>query len=154
MSQKNKPQFPIYIPTKGRSESRLTVKALEQMNVPYCVVVEEQEYSDYAKVIDKKNILVLDKSYQENYNTCDDLGLSKSVGPGAARNFIWDHSISEGHKWHWVMDDNIKCFRRWHKNKRIKIFINDNRLLPTIFFNRICNFLYISFLSRIFFVRF
>lgn len=121
MSQ-NKPQFPLYIPTKGRSDSRLTVKALEQMQVPYRVVVEEQEYTEYARVIDKKNILVLDKTYQKNYDTCDDLGLSKSVGPGAARNFIWDHSISEGHKWHWVMDDNIKCFRRWHKNKRIKIY--------------------------------
>ena len=112
-----KPQFPLYIPSKGRADSRLTVKALEQMKVPYRVVVEDQEYTEYARVIDKKNILVLDKTYQKNYDTCDDLGLSKSVGPGAARNFIWDHSISEGHKWHWVMDDNIKCFRRWQTNK-------------------------------------
>ncbi len=120
--QQNKPQFPLYIPSKGRADSRLTIKALEEMKVAYKVVIEDQEYNDYAHYVDKKNILVLDKSFQKNYDTCDDLGLSKSVGPGAARNFIWEHSISEGHKWHWVMDDNIKCFRRWNKNKRIKVY--------------------------------
>ena len=81
-----KHQFPIYIPSKGRADSRLTIKALEEMGVPYTVVVEEQEYSEYAKVVQKKNILVLDKTYQDDYDTCDDLGDRKSKGPGPARN--------------------------------------------------------------------
>lgn len=115
------PQFPIYIPSKGRAESRLTIKALESMGVPYRVVVEGQEYKDYAKAVDKKNILVLDKQYQRDYETCDDLGLTKPAGAGAVRNFAWDHSISEGHKFHWVMDDNIKFFRRYNRNQRIKV---------------------------------
>ena len=119
---KNKPQFPLYIPSKGRADSRLTSKALEEMGVFYTIVVEEQEYDEYAKVIDKKKILILDKKYQDEYDTCDNLGNSKSKGPGAARNFIWEHSIKKGHKWHWVMDDNIKLFRRWNKNKRIKCY--------------------------------
>lgn len=119
---KNKPQFPLYIPSKGRADSRLTAKALEEMGVFYTIVVEEQEYDDYAKVIDKEKILILDKKYQDEYDTCDDLGNTKSKGPGAARNFIWDHSIKKGYKWHWVMDDNIKLFRRWNHNRRIKCY--------------------------------
>ena len=119
---KNNPQFPLYIPTKGRADSRLTAKALEEMNVPFRLVIEDQEYKTYADVIDKSKLLVLDKKYQDDYDTCDDLGSTKSKGPGAARNFIWDHSISEGYKWHWVMDDNIKLFRRWNKNKRYKCY--------------------------------
>ena len=119
---KNNPQFPLYIPTKGRADSRLTAKVLEEMNVPFRLVIEDQEYKTYADVIDKSKLLVLDKKYLDDYDTCDDLGSTKSKGPGAARNFIWDHSISEGYKWHWVMDDNIKLFRRWNKNKRYKCY--------------------------------
>ena len=119
---KNNPQFPLYIPSKGRADTRLTAKVLEEMGVFYTIVVEEQEYEDYAKVIDKKKILILDKKYQDEYDTCDDLGNKKSKGPGPARNFIWDHSIKKGYKWHWVMDDNIKMFRRWNNNRRIKCY--------------------------------
>lgn len=121
-TRKLMPKYPIYIPTKGRSKSRLTIKALNEMRIDnYYAIVEEQEYNDYSSVIDKKNILILDKKYQENYETCDDLGLEKSVGPGAARNYAWDHSIINGYKYHWVMDDNIKCFLRYNKNSKIKI---------------------------------
>ena len=115
------PSFPIFIPSKGRADSRLTVKALEMMGVPFRVVIEEQQWDQYAAVIDKNKLLVLDKKYQEKYNTCDSLGMTKSVGPGAARNFIWDYSINEGYTWHWVMDDNIRKFYRLHKNRKIPV---------------------------------
>lgn len=118
----NNPQFPLYIPSKGRADSRLTAKALDSMNVPYRLVIEEQEYKDYLERVPKESLLVLDKKFQDDYDTCDDLGSTRSKGPGAARNFIWEHSISEGHTWHWVMDDNIKSFRRWRDNKRIKCY--------------------------------
>lgn len=94
------PRYPIYIVSKGRWESRLTSKALELMNVPYKIIIEEQEYKQYSSVIDNKKILILDKKYQKEYNTFDDLGDIKSKGPGAARNFAWDHSIENGYKWH------------------------------------------------------
>ena len=42
-------------------------------------------------------------------------------GPGRARNWCWDHAISIGAEKHWVMDDNIADFYRWHKNKRIRV---------------------------------
>ncbi|MEA1064732.1 hypothetical protein [Erwinia sp. HR93] len=112
------PEFPLYIVSKGRADSRLTAKALESMRVPFLIVIEEQEYGQYAAVIDRKKILVLDKKYQRDYETCDDLGLEKSVGPGAARNFAWDHAVAGGYAWHWVMDDNIRHFMRLHCNKR------------------------------------
>lgn len=114
--------YPIYIPSKGRADSRLTVKTLESMKTDYKVVIEKQEYKEYAKVINKKKLLVLDKTYQDNYDTCDDLGNTKSKGPGAARNFAWEHSISEGHKRHWVMDDNINGFYRLNRNLKIKAY--------------------------------
>ena len=120
---KNDPQFPLYIPSKGRSEYMMTSRALTDMGVAHYVVVEPQEVEKYQQAAKGLlcTILPLDMTYKEKYETCDELGLSKSTGPGPARNFAWDHSISQGHKWHWVMDDNIKCFRRMHRNERIKI---------------------------------
>lgn len=112
------PQFPLYIVSKGRSATRYTSRGLEEMRTPYFIVVEEQERDAYAAVIDPKKILVLDPEYQRKYETFDELGDTKSKGPGAARNFAWDHSMSNGHKWHWVMDDNIKGFYRLHQNTK------------------------------------
>lgn len=115
------PNFPIYIVSKGRWDTRLTSKTLEEMNVPYFIVIEEQEFNQYAAVINKNKILVLDKKFQKDYDTFDNLGDTLSKGPGAARNFAWEHSIANGYKWHWVMDDNIRNFRRFNKNERVKV---------------------------------
>ena len=115
------PKFPRYIVSKGRADTRLTAKALEMMGVPYHIVIERQEYDQYASVIDKNKILILDPVYQEKYDTFDDLGATKSKGPGAARNFAWEHSISEGYSWHWVMDDNIRLFYRLNRNRKIPV---------------------------------
>jgi hypothetical protein len=116
------PKFPIYIPSKGRYESLITSRYLDSMGVHHRLVVEPQEYKLYLNAIgDKSKLLVLDMSYKENYDLCDDYGLSRSTGSGPARNFIWDHSIAEGHSHHWIMDDNIKSFRRYNKNQRIKV---------------------------------
>jgi TET-associated glycosyltransferase-like protein len=112
----HQPRFPIYIVSKGRAKSRFTAKTLEKIGCPYRIVIESQEYKDYAAVIEPTKILVLDKKYQREYDAFDDLGDSKGKGPGPARNFVWDHSISEGHPWHWVMDDNIRYFYRLNKN--------------------------------------
>jgi len=102
------PNYPIYIISKGRSESRLTSKALESMNVPYRIVVEPQELEDYSKNIDHKKILVLPFS-----------NLGKGGVP--ARNWVWEHSICEGHERHWILDDNIRAFRRYNNNIKYKV---------------------------------
>jgi len=115
------PQFPIYIPSKKRWHSRLTIKSLEYMNVPFSVIVEADEFDDYAKVVDKSKILILPQKYLDEYDTFDDLGFSKSKGPGAARNFAWDHSIEKGFKFHWVMDDNLDAFHRLNRNDKWEV---------------------------------
>ena len=115
------PKFPLYVVSKGRWATRLTVRSLEKMGVPYRIVVEEQELWNYANVIDRQNILVLDPTYQRTYNTFDRLGDAKSKGPGPARNFAWAHSIANGSDWHWVMDDNIRGFYRYNRNREIPV---------------------------------
>ncbi len=87
--------------------------------MPYRIVVEEQEFSDYANVIDREKILVLDKKYQRDYDVCDDF--SGGTGSGPARNFAWDHAVSLGAGWHWVMDDNIRHFQRLYRNRKIRV---------------------------------
>lgn len=81
------PKYPIYIISKGRWESRLTVRSLDLINVPYRVVIEPQEYDKYAAVIDPKKLIVTPFS---------------NLGQGSipVRNFVWEHSINEGHKRH------------------------------------------------------
>lgn len=105
MGKLTEPRYPIYIVSKGRWESRLTSKALESMDTAYRIVVEPQERDEYAKVIDPRKILVLPFS---------------NLGQGSipARNWIWEHSIAEGHARHWILDDNISYFHRFHKNRR------------------------------------
>lgn len=125
-SQKDiSPQFPLYIPSKGRSEYLITSKALTLLNVPHFIIVEPQEVDKYRKEVSNKNLLTtvleLDLSYKQKYELCDDLGLTKSTGPGPARNFAWDHSKNNGFQWHWVMDDNIRAFRRLNQNEKIKV---------------------------------
>lgn len=53
------PNYPIYIISKGRWDTRLTVKAMEKRSIPYRIVVEPQEYDLYAAAIDPKKILTL-----------------------------------------------------------------------------------------------
>ena len=99
------PKYPVYVISKGRWESRLTSKALERMKVPYHIVVEPQEFDNYASVIDKTKILTLPFS---------------NLGQGSipARNWVWEHSISINAKKHWIMDDNIYDFYRLNRNVR------------------------------------
>lgn len=113
------PRHPVYIVSRGRADSRLTSRMLEAMDVPYRIIVEADEADAYRAVIDPARVLVLDPAYQRRYDTCDDLGDSKSKGPGPARNFAWDHAISQGARWHWVMDDNIRQLYRMNRNEKI-----------------------------------
>jgi len=104
------PNYPIYIPSKGRHQSRMTMKALDKLNVPYYVVIEEQEFDNYSKVIDKDKILILPFSVPNSNSE-----LVKS------RNWIKQHSISIGAKRHWQFDDNILAFYRLNHNRRIYV---------------------------------
>lgn len=115
------PQFPIYIVSKGRADTRLTDKYLTLIGVPHYVVIEAQEFDAYASVMPEEQLLILDPQYQADYDTFDDLGDTKSKGPGAARNFAWQHAIDSGFDWHWVMDDNIRLFARLNRNLKVRV---------------------------------
>lgn len=102
----HQPEYPVYIISKERADSRLTSRALEAMGVRYRIVVEPQEYDAYAAVIDPVKILVLPFS---------------NLGQGSipARNWVWEHAIAEGLARHWILDDNIRGFVRFHRNRKI-----------------------------------
>ena len=102
------PKYPVYIISKGRWKSRLTSKALEKINVPYHIVVEPQEYDNYANVIESEKILKLPFS---------------NLGQGSipARNWVWEHAVKIGAKRHWILDDNIHEFYRLAKNIKWRV---------------------------------
>jgi len=102
------PKYPVYIISKGRWESRLTAKELEYLQVPYHIVIEPQEYEQYAEVIDPAKILKLPFS-----------NLGKGSIP--ARNWVWEHSIKTGAARHWILDDNIRHFYRLCNNLKIRV---------------------------------
>jgi hypothetical protein len=103
-------KYPIYILSKGRSETRFTAKTLDEMQVPYKMVIEPQEYEAYNKYIPADKLILLPTQY-----------LNLNQGGIPARNFIWQHSIDNGHKAHWIIDDNIEGFFRWNKNKKLPL---------------------------------
>ncbi len=102
------PAYPVYVISKGRWKSRLTVKALERMNVPYHLVIEPQEHDHYANVVDPARIFTLPFS---------------NLGQGSipARNWVWKHAIKTGARRHWILDDNIPAFYRLNRNSIIQV---------------------------------
>jgi hypothetical protein len=102
------PEYPVYIISKGRWRSRLTAKVLERLKVPYHIVIEPQEYDNYADVINSSKILLLPFS---------------NLGQGSipARNWVWEHSISIGAERHWILDDNIRDFYRLNRNIKYRV---------------------------------
>lgn len=102
------PNYPVYIISKGRAESRLTSKALDAMRVPYRLVVEPQEVPQYAAEVGHEPLLVLPFS---------------NLGQGSipARNFVWGHATSLGVARHWILDDNIMGFYRLNRNLAISV---------------------------------
>lgn len=102
------PSYPVYVISKGRWESRLTVKALEGKGIPFHVVIEPQEYDNYSAVIDPAKIFVLPFS---------------NLGQGSipARNWVWEHSIGIGAERHWILDDNIRDFYRLADNIKYRV---------------------------------
>ena len=102
------PKYPIYIISKGRWEKRYTSKYLEWAEIPYKIGVEEEEYDEYAKVIDPKKIITFKKKPSE-----------KDKGGIPARNFVLDHAKKSGAKRHWILDDNILDWRRNFNSQRV-----------------------------------
>lgn len=114
-----KARFPIYIVSKGRWKRRPTANMLESMGQDYYIIVEKREELLYRSVV-KGTVLVLPQSYIDGYDTFWPRESDNKTGPGPARNFAWDHSISLGYTHHWVLDDNIESLERYYNNMKIK----------------------------------
>jgi len=101
------PRYPVYIISKGRADTILlhTAGYLAFDYVPFRVVIEPQDFDDYAQMIPEDRILVLPFS-----------NLGKGGTP--ARNWVWEHSIKEGHERHWILDDNIRRIYRLYGGHR------------------------------------
>ncbi len=98
------PRYPVFVPTKGRWESRLTIRALEEIGVPYTAFIEEQEYKQYAAVVNPANLHVMPHRDQ---------------GLVVTRNYIWDYAQYElKTPRFWTIDDNVRKFWRWNRNKK------------------------------------
>jgi hypothetical protein len=102
------PKYPIYIISKGRAKRCLTARELTIMNVPFYLVVEPQEESEYRSEWKNANILITPFS---------------NLGNGSidVRNFVWEHSLNNGDKRHWILDDNLEGFHRLNKNMKPKV---------------------------------
>lgn len=102
------PKYPVYVISKGRPTTCITSRELDKMGVDHRVVVEQSEYEQYVDSIGGDKLLVLPFS---------------NLGQGSipARNWVWSHSIAEGHDWHWILDDNIEAFYRMLKNRIIRL---------------------------------
>lgn len=101
-----KPKYPIYIISKGRWKNPLTAKALDKLGIEYKIVIEPLEYNNYCAIIPKEKILLL---------PFDNLG----QGSIPARNWVWEHSLNNGDKRHWILDDNINGFGYQKGGRRI-----------------------------------
>jgi hypothetical protein len=104
-------RYPIYILSKGRaSYGPHTAKALYNMGVDFFVAIEPQDYDKYVKspYLREDQILVLPFS-------------NHGKGSGPARNWCWEHSQHNGYARHWLLDDNIAEFWRFHNNKRYRV---------------------------------
>lgn len=100
-------KYPVFIPTKGRSKTPYTIKALQRAGVDFSIVIEKQEYDDYKSLVDKDRIIVLPHSNE---------------GLTVTRNWIWDYAQNElSTPYFWTVDDNIRNFYRLHKNIKYRI---------------------------------
>jgi len=103
---KLRPRHPVYVISKGRADFCHTANFMVEDDVKFRLVVEPQERDAYASRYGADRLIVLPFS---------NLGL----GGIPARNFVWEHSIAEGHERHWIFDDNITAVWRAFKKTRI-----------------------------------
>ena len=107
------PRHPMYIVSKGRADTMITSRSFARMHIPHYIVIEPQDEKAYEEALDNFDIRKYVTLLVAPFSNHGD-------GPGRARNWAWDHSISIGATSHWVFDDNISDFYRLHENERIR----------------------------------
>lgn len=108
------PVHPVYIISKNRASSMYTSRSLSRMRVPHYIAIEPHNLESYNAALDRFDI--------RRYVTLLILPFENhGDGPGRARNWCWEHSITLGAEKHWVLDDNIKDFYRLNKNRKYRV---------------------------------
>lgn len=131
ITAKINPKYPVYVISKGRYDLKSsTAQALEDMGCPFKVVVEPDEYDLYAKVIDPKRLIKAPQNFSK-----------QKRGGIPVRNFVWQHAVSSGAKKHWILDDNLRKFKRWNKSFRFTVNSGVVFRLIEIYVDRFTNIL-------------
>jgi hypothetical protein len=118
------PKYPVYIPSKGRSDHCLVARELIKDKVPFRLVVEPQEKDIYAARFGDEKILVLPENDQ---------------GLVYARNWIKKHATAESCARHWQLDDNLYGFYRTTHNKMPPFYLNHHVYSCTLILNSLPN---------------
>ncbi len=107
-------RYPVYVISKGRPSSCITVRSLRKCNVPFKVVVEPSEVDAYRRnQWVGSDVLVLPLDFSE-----------RGCGSIPVRNWVWNHSLARGDERHWILDDNIEDFNRLNKNTKFRVRTN------------------------------
>lgn len=102
-------RYPVYVPSRGRADRPLTIRALQRYDVPVRIVVVPSQVDDYRSLVSERDELLVLPS--------DDMG----EGMCGTRNWIRDHAEAEGAERHWQLDDNISRFYRLWEGERIPV---------------------------------
>lgn len=97
-----KTKYPIYIPSKARSNNCITPNNLYKYDFnSFKIVIEPQDYKKYKNYFNENNLLQLNKN---------DMGIAY------VRQFIKNHSSN--YSFHWQLDDDLR-FKKRINNKNV-----------------------------------
>lgn len=89
------PEWPIYVPSKGRADVATTPRLMLKDNVPFRLMVEPQDAESYRTHFPDVEVLVMEADNQ---------------GIAYVRNACLNHAKKQGHLFHWQVDDNIRSY--------------------------------------------
>jgi len=99
-----KPRYPIYIPSKGRSDCCRTAHLLNRNECEFKLVVEPQDIDSYTKKFGASYVLALPEDNPGHVSY--------------SRNWIKQHAHEAGAVRHWQLDDDINRFMFYTNNRR------------------------------------
>lgn len=95
ITEGKRPECPVFIPSRGRSDTATIPRVFDAEGIPYTLVVEPHEYDAYAQRFPAADVLRLPESDR---------------GVWYVRQFILEYCRENNIDWYWQFDDNIKRF--------------------------------------------
>jgi hypothetical protein len=115
-------QFPIAILSFGRyNDYGRTHKLLSKLKIPHYLFVEPFEYDFYTELYNPANCILI--------KAPEDFHL-QNMGSTPMRNYILDYFKNLQKERVWMLDDNIKCYKRLYRG--VKNPIEDIEIFTTI----------------------